>query len=223
MMVTTRYTHALGDYVLEFIGLKAWTGEYSGTHLTIFYFGTLTILGLYLVRKYVIEEWGMRTRNVIILFIVLITVFTSVTNFTARSVKKYSDGLLSVGYNSENSRMSYRSKEMEYTEFNAEIEMMNYGDESKEFNLVIVSPFYREEGTEHIDIFTKDKNKAIFRLDGNETKTFKINLNEYKISGGRLSLNGGGSGLIQDIILTDAQGKAIRLGENNFFGIQINR
>lgn len=34
MMVTTKYTRALGDYILEFVGLKSWTGDYSGIHLT---------------------------------------------------------------------------------------------------------------------------------------------------------------------------------------------
>ncbi len=52
---------------------------------------------------------------------------------------------------------------------------------------------------------------------------FKISLDEYKISGGMLSTNCGGSGLIQVVILTDAQGNAIKLDENNFFGIEISR
>ena len=52
MMVTTKYTHALGDYILEFIGLKSWTGDYSGTHLTVIYFGVLFIISLFVVGKY---------------------------------------------------------------------------------------------------------------------------------------------------------------------------
>jgi len=35
MMKTTTYTRALGDYVLEFIGLKSWSGKLAGTHLTV--------------------------------------------------------------------------------------------------------------------------------------------------------------------------------------------
>lgn len=222
-MITTRYTHALGDYVLEFIGLKSWTGEYSGTHLTVFYFSALAILGLYLIRKYAMHGLGIRTRNLLFSVIAFITIFSLVTNITVINVKKYSDGLLSVGFNSKNSRMEYKSKSMEYTEFNAQIEMKNYGNESKEFYLAIDNPFYREEGTEHIDIFTKDGDKATFRLNGNETKTFEIKLDEYKIKGGRLSLNGGGNGVIEEIFLTNVQGNAIRLDNNNFLGIEISR
>lgn len=221
MMITTKYTHALGDYVLEFIGLKSWTAEYSGIHLTIFYFSILVILGLYLVRKYVIDGLGIRTRNVIFLFIAFITIFSLVTNAAVISIKKHSNGLLSVGYNSRNSKMDYKSEVMKYTEFNAEIQMTNYGNKSKEFYLTIDSPFYRKEGIKHIDIFTKDGNRAIFRLNADETKTLKINLDEYVIKGGRLSLNG--SGIIDEIILTDMQGNIIRLDDNNFFGIEISR
>ncbi|MTK13032.1 MAG: hypothetical protein F8N39_13425 [Clostridiaceae bacterium] len=223
MMITTRYMHALGDYVLEFIGLKSWTGEYSGVHLTIFYFSMLAILGLYLVRKYAIAGLGIRTRNLIFLVIAFITTFSLITNAVVISIKRHSNGLLSVAYNSKNSKMEYKSERMKYTEFNVEIQVKNYASKSKEFYLTIDSPFYREEGIEHIDIFTKDGNRAIFRLNADEAKTFKINLDEYMIKGGRLSSKGSGSGIIDQIILTDMQGNAIRLDDDNFFGIEISR
>jgi len=36
MMKTTMYTRALEDYVLEFIGLKSWSGdEIRGVHLNM--------------------------------------------------------------------------------------------------------------------------------------------------------------------------------------------
>ena len=223
MMLTTKYMHALGDYVLEFISLKSWTGEYSGTHLTIFYFSALTILGLYLVRKYAMHELGIRTRNLLFSFIAFVTILSIVTNITAINVKKNSDGLLSVGFNSKNTRIEYKSESMEYTEFKAKIEMKNYGNKRKEFYLAIGNPFYREEDTEHIGIFTKDGKKATFSLNGYETKTFEINLDEYNIKGGSLSQSGGGNGGIEEIFLTNVQGNAIRLDSNNFFGIEISR
>lgn len=63
MMITTNYTHALGDYVLQFFGLRAWTGDYSGTHLTVFYFGILFFISLFFVEKYVIDEKGLNIRR----------------------------------------------------------------------------------------------------------------------------------------------------------------
>lgn len=222
MMVTTKYMHALGDYVIEFVGLKAWTGEYSGTHLTIFYFGILTIIGLFQIHKYAIDELGIRKRYVLILCIAFITILNSATSISVRSVKKHSDHLLSIGCNYKNSKMSFASKDTEFTQFKADIEMMNYSDRSKEFNLTIVSPFHRE-GTAYFDIFTKGGNKAIFNLSGNETKILNINLDEYKIVSRGFPSNISGNGDIQEVILTDKQGNSIRLDVNNFLGIELNR
>jgi hypothetical protein len=108
MMIKTKYSRALGDYILEFIGLRSWTGDYSGMHLTVIYFGILFISGVYLVEKYAVNGVGFRKRNVLLIFIVLMTLFTSITGITARSVKKNSSGLLAVGYNSKGSKMNYK-------------------------------------------------------------------------------------------------------------------
>ena len=117
--------------------------------------------------------------------------------------------------------MKYQSKYMEYTKFNAEIELVNYGNESKQFYMKINDLNNKEDGLNGIDVFTKDGNKAFFELEGNETRVFRINLDEYKMSGGRVSQNGGGSGPIKDIILTDENNNKVRLDKNNFFGIEL--
>lgn len=221
MMKTTMYTRALGDYVLEFIGLKSWSGELSGMHLTVIYFGILTIILLYVVLNYTVEKCGIRKRWVLLLVIIFISMFSFITNATAKNIKKNSNGLRTIGFNSENSKMEYQSKDMKYTKFNAEIELVNYGDESKEFSMTIDDLDYRKDRFKDIDIFTKDGEKAVFKLEGNETEIFRINLDEYKILGGRVSQNGGGKGIIKDIILTDENNNKIRLDKNNFFGIEL--
>lgn len=222
MMLSTPYTHALGDYVLEFIGVKSWTGEYSGTHLTIFYFWPLTLLGLFFVGKYAVYGWGIRKRKILLIFIIFIAIFTSANNAIVRTIKNNSNGLLSIGFNSKTSNMNFKAHGLGYTQFNAEIDMTNYGDSIKEFYLTINSPFYSEEGREKFDIFTKEGNRAIFTLNGNETKLFKINLDQYKIIGGKDIVEGSG-GIIQEVILTDLSGNSVRLEDNNFFGVEINR
>ena len=222
MMTTTMYTRALGDYVLEFIGLKSWSGELSGMHLTVIYFGILTIILLYVVLNYTVEKCGIRKRWVLLLVIIFISMFSFITNATAKNIKKNSNGLRTIGFNSENSKMEYQSKDMKYTKFNAEIELVNYGNESKKFYMTINDFGYREDGFNGIDVCTKDGKKAVFELEGNENEVFRINLDEYKILGVGASRNGGGSGYIKDIILTDENNNKVRLDKNNFFGIELN-
>lgn len=195
MMINTKYSRALGDYILEFIGLRSWTGDYSGTHLTVIYLGILFITGLYMVEKYAVIGVGFRRKNVLLIFIVLMTLFTSITGITARSVKKNSSGLLAIGYNSEGSRMSYKYEYGKFVEFRAQFELTNYSNLNKKFHLSIDSPFYREEGIEEISFFSSSGEEVIFELKNNETKTFRLSLDNYSISGGRrfnnISENGG--------------------------------
>lgn len=222
MMKTTTYTRALGDYVLEFIGLKSWSGEFTGMHLTVIYFGILTIILLYVVLSFSVEKCGIRKIWVLFLVIIFINIFSFITDNISRNIKKNSYGLRTIGFNSENSKMEYQSKDMKYTKFNAEIELVNYGNDSKEFSMTIDGVNYREDGVKGIDVFTKDGKKAVFELEGNETESFRIDLDQYELSGGRVYQNGGGNGTIKDIILTDEDNNKIRLDKNNFFGIEIN-
>ncbi|WP_425449417.1 hypothetical protein [Dethiothermospora halolimnae] len=224
MMFTTEHTRALGDYILEFIGLRSWTGEYIGTHLTIFYFLPLTVLGLFLVNKYAIRGWGIKGRNVLIIFVVLIIGFTSVTNITAKIIKRNSDGLLSIGFDSESSIISFESEDMKYTEFNANIVMTNYGKEERKFYLTIVSPFPDSEKDMLLNVYKKSGERAIFRLKGNETKTFKIDLDNYDVGKNIHSSVISGEGSIEEIILVDVNSNnKVKLNRNNFFGTELNR
>lgn len=223
MMVTTKYTHALGDYILEFMGLKSWTGDYSGTHLTIIYFGILFIIGLFLVEKHAIEGLNIRRRNIFFIFVILMTVFSSITGMTARHIKENSSGLLAIGYISNGSNMNYKSKHNKFVEFTAEFQLTNYSNEKKTFYLSIDSPFYRKDGTEAISFYTVDGKRAIFELESKETKPFSLSLDHYNIVGGRRFQNGGGSGIVEEIVLTNDQGDKVRLDRNYFFGIELNK
>jgi hypothetical protein len=223
MMITTKYAHALGDYILEFLGLKSWTGDYSGTHLTIMYFGILFIIGLFLVKKYAIEGLNLRRRSIFIIFVALMVVFSSITGMTARNIKKNSPGLLTIGYNSMGSRLDYKAEDKKFVEFAAEFELTNYSNEKKTFHLKIDNPFYREDGIDEINFYTFEGKQAIFELDSHETKSYLLSLDKYHIIGGREFQSGSGSGIIQEIVLMDDKGNKVRLDSNNFFGIELGR
>lgn len=223
MMVTTKYTRALGDYILEFIGLRSWTGDYSGMHLTVIYFGILFIISLFLVGKYAIDGLKIRRRSILLIFIVLMTVFSLVTGMAARSIKSNSAGLLAIGYNASGSSMNYRTQDNKFVEFTAEFQLTNYSNEKKTFYLSIDSPFYREDEIEEISFYTFDGKRANFELEGNETKFFSLTLDSYNVVGGREFQNGSLSGIIQEIVLTDDVGNKVRLDGENFYGVELSR
>lgn len=223
MMITTPYTHALGDYVLEFIGLRAWTGDYSGNHLTIIYFGILFMILLHLVGKYVIDDLNIRIRSVFLIFVVLVTVFYSITGMTASNIKKNSSGLLSIGYNPAHSSMDYRYEDNKFVEFTAEFELTNYSDEKKTFYLSIDSSFYREDGIDPISFYNFDGERAVFELEGNETKSFLLSLDNYNVVWDRNLQGGSGSGIVEEIVLSSDKYNKVRIGNKNFFGFELVR
>ena len=66
-------------------------------HLTVIYFGVLTIILLSVVLKFAVEKWGIRKRWVLLLVIIFINLFSFITDATVRNIKRNSDGLRTIG------------------------------------------------------------------------------------------------------------------------------
>lgn len=223
MMITTKHLNALGDYVLEAIGLRAWSNHNSGWHLTIIYFGVFFIIGLYCVRKYVIGLMQVRTRNVVLIFFASLTLLFFLTSVVAESVKGNSKGLLSIGYDSKSSNIDYWTEGGEYIQFDAGITLTNYSKENKEFYIQIQDFYDRDENINEIQIFELNGEPALFRLDGKQTKTFSITLEDYDLKSADKPENGGKSGSVEEMILKDINGSEIRLDTDSFLGMELSR
>ena len=100
MMKENKNMGSLGDYFLKFVGLKAWSKGDVGLHLTVVYFGILFVIGLLLVNKYVVEGLKIEKIKVFLIFVVVMTVLSSITQKGITTFKKYSLGLLAIGFNS---------------------------------------------------------------------------------------------------------------------------
>lgn len=223
MMITTKYMHALGDYLLEFIGLHSWTGDHSGFHLTIIYFGVLFVIGLLLVKQHAVDGLNMKRRDIFIVFIGVVTIFYFITGATVTTIKKNSSGLLAIGYNDPDGQFHYESRDYEFTDFEVELSLTNYSNEKKIFYLNIDSPAHRREGLEEISFYGLDGGRAIFELESKQTKHFIIDSDDYIMRGGRSHEHGSGSGTIQEVVLINDNGDKIRLDSKNLFGTEISR
>lgn len=222
MMMTTRYAYALGDYLLLWLGLKPWSGELTGAHYTVFYFGIISIIGFILVRKYSLEKANMRARNVFLSFVVLLFLYVLLTNTAMKIVKSNSEGLLVMGLDSKDSFMRYTIKKGIHVEFEAEIDLTNYSNKLLEFKIQLINPQYdysENDIEEYISIVDKNGNQVIFRYNGKESKTITLTLDEYKLDGE--FYDGGGEIIIYEIILIDSDNNVIRLNGRDFIGIKI--
>jgi hypothetical protein len=62
---------AIGDRLLRFIGLKAWSNEYSGTHYTAFY--SLVLIGVgWLIGSKFKTHWGAKVGKTVASIVVWI-------------------------------------------------------------------------------------------------------------------------------------------------------
>ncbi len=224
MMFTTKRIDALGDYLLNGIGLRAWTGNNTGFHLTILYFGAASMIAYFFVRQFAIEGYGMRGGRVFLLTVIFLTCFYLLTDVVVIGIKGNSEGLLSIGYEPD-ARISFRSTEKEITSFQAELQLTNYSNEDKEFYLTILFPMHGDYRMYH-KLLTKENEPAIFRLEGKESRLLELNLQQYNVVYQPISAeynNAGGQGSIPALILTDKYGTEIELSSKNFFGLELAR
>ncbi|MCM1989400.1 hypothetical protein [Oceanirhabdus seepicola] len=221
MMVTTKHHRALGDYVLESIGLKSWSGNYSGDHLTVIYFGVLFFISIFFVEKYAIGKLKLRRWDVFLVFVGCMIIFSAISKTTVRLIKENSAGLLSIGYKYENSSMNYRAEENELVEFTAKFTLTNYSKKKKTFYLSIDSPFDRHDGLGEISFYTFDGKPAVFELQGKETKTFILTLDDYKVLRSTGFYHSGHRGPVREVVLANEKGEKIRIDGRKGFVINL--
>ncbi|GEK91828.1 hypothetical protein [Alkalibacterium kapii] len=137
--IDTIYARALGDYAVEAIGLRAWSGENQmGIHLSLIYFFSLFLFGAYWVEKYAREGLKINKKTVFLLFLGLNTIFYLSTGAVAKNVKATAEGLSTIGLEpTEENSVFYDFENGQYTDFEADITLKNYSDEEKMFYLII--------------------------------------------------------------------------------------
>lgn len=223
MMVDTKYSKALGDYILEFIGLKSWSGGDIGTHLVVIYFGILFLIGLYFVIVNVVVGWNKRKRVVLLYSIILLMIYYFCTSSIFILIKSSSEGLLPIGFeNSSNSYLEYTSKVQNKPDyFKIKFELKNYSNKEKSFSIKLVNIYLGENISVPFTIYKKNGDIAVFELLPNELKEFVLTSNDYNL---HKEINTyvnvtSFKGSIDGIVLYDQHGNEVYLDNGKFFGV----
>lgn len=223
LMFDTKYLRAPGDYVLEFLGLRSWTGEFSGTHLTVFYFGIVFFLSLFLIEKYLINESKMKWGRVIIILIFSIAIYTSTVGTIVQIIMRNSDTLTSIEYQSEVGQLSFDEDDGEYTRFDVIFKLHNMSKDKRTFYVDFDSSWRREDGESSIKVLNKNGKRAVFELAGEASEIFELDENEYILIDDDQEGNYSSSGVLDEIILTDLEGYSIVLQHDRGYSLKINR
>jgi len=202
MMIDTMYLKAIGDYILEAVGLSAWSNGDMGVHLTIVYFGIP-----FLVCFFWLSHRLRRANRKPVVFVILIVGCIVLSFLTTQGVllsKTLSNSLYALTYDNENANIQYRVENDKLKEFRCEVTLTNHGSQPQQFELSIkgLQVFISDET--HLTILDETGNPATFKLDGKETRTFVIEYPEFEPSYRLMYNNGGFGGTIQTILLKDA-------------------
>lgn len=225
MCLDTKYSRGLGDYILEFMGLKSWS---SGLHLTVIYFGIILIIGIFLIEKYVILGQNIKRWKAFLAFVLVVTIFYLIIAVPATYIKGNSYGLLSIGYDKTNEgHFSCQYSEDELQNFNATFELTNYSEEQKEFYIQIIEIDPESKFHESFTIYNEDNELAMFKLRGKETKSFRVSSDEYSVVRQYESkddiLIQSWRGTIKEFILSNQEGNKVKLQKGKFFGAELSR
>lgn len=223
LMFNTKYLRAPGDYLLEFMGFKSWTGGLSGTHLTVIYFGIIFFICLFLIEKYLINQSKLKWRRVISILVLSIALYVSTVGTIVQIVMRNSDTLTSIEYISDSGRLNFSKDDGEYTRFNTVFELSNKSRDSRVFFVDLHSSWRRQDGQSSIKILDKNGNRAVFELKGDESKLFDLDESEFILKDDEDFGSYSTSGILDEIILTDPSGYSVLLEYDRSYSLRINR
>ncbi|SKC79987.1 hypothetical protein [Maledivibacter halophilus] len=222
MMVDTKYFGALGDYIIQGMGLKAWSGNGNlGTHLTIFYFLIPLIIGLIGVNKYCHLELKLSKMKIFIIICIILFVFTAGLNEYAEWIKREADGLLSIEVIWNESEHYFNANDEEITEFGAEIKLKNHSNERREFYLGIKEPninqkIFQTHNEYGAIAYGNDNTPLLIALEPKSVSRIKVN---FKNDTNEITFESdtGSSGRIDNIVLYN-DNEAVLFSYGQFLG-----
>lgn len=223
LMFNTKYLRAPGDYLLEFMGLKSWTDDMSGTHLTVIYFGIIFFISLFLIEKYLVNQSKLKWRRVITILVLSIALYVSTVGTIVQIIMRNSDTLTSIEYISDRGHLNFSKNDGEYTKFNTVFELSNKSRDKRVFFVDLHSSWRRADGQSSIKILDKNGDRAVFELKGNESKLFDLDESEFLLKDDEDFGSYSTSGILDEIILTDPSGYSVLLEYDRSYSLRINR
>jgi|GEM_PF-2151105 len=221
MMTETKYLRAVGDYLLEACGIPSWSNGDMGIHLTVIYFSVPFFICFF----WLLSRFRQQNRTPIV-FVILILGGVTLSTLTTQGVllkKTFSEDLFAITYESEDATIDYSVSNGEIQTFICEITLTNHSEEPQEFEISIKEPqFYPLDGTMLV-ILDETGHPASFKLNSKETKTFSIEYPEFRPSLMLQHENGGISGSIQTIVLTDVATREAYDFSEQFQGIALGK
>lgn len=221
MMLDIKYTRALGDYVLEYIGLMPWTEGDQGFHLTIIYFGTLFLIGLFMVKDNVVIKMKKKKMFVFICSILLLVFYYVSVSSIFNLIKSNSEGLLVIGLEKSDEHQTYIKVSQDdngMQKFESKFTLKNYSNEVKYFNIKLLNDCLESEA---LTIYNKNGEMALFKIRPNKNKEFILSSEDYNININSINNNTLFEGCIDLILFNNEFNYMVYLERGKFLGTKV--
>ncbi|MDH8678433.1 hypothetical protein QE109_09765 [Fusibacter bizertensis] len=213
----TRYYHAFGDYIFNYMHIKAWSNGTKGTHLTLFYILPIVLILFVMLKNKVAPKAKVKGWKGITVFFLAIILMVNVTNFGVTLSKRFSDDLSSIVISEGKSKLSFSAENDNLKYFEAQFHLENLSKDSREFNIELVNPF--DDGVSQIFVLNSEGEPALFSISGKTNRMITIDSDHYQIHAYFDVINGGGSSSSFIIRLIDKEGTIYELNTDGFMGI----
>ena len=211
MMIDTPHSRALGDIVLETLGLEAWTYGNQGIHLTVVYFAVLFFLVIF-ASRFIPVDCDISKKRRIFVFVGTVLVIYLAHSTIIHDRMEQLEGLQSMVIAPSGGSYEYKIAEGEVEEFLCEVELRNYSEEARQFTIIDIN-----DSATDFQLYDKQGAPVQFVIPGKETRKYRINHNDYILK--HLDLEGrqpiAGKGTIDKILLQDSQGNKVTITKLN--------
>ncbi|WDV44724.1 hypothetical protein PV797_14520 [Clostridiaceae bacterium M8S5] len=216
MMLSTRYFPALGDYVLQAIGIEAWT---NGKHIAILYFLIPMMIGLIGINKYCYKQLKIKYKEIVILICISIFIFNIALNGYAKWSKQNAEGLLSIEFIGEQSMHDFDTNNKEIVKFDGEVKLKNHSNKKQQFHLGIktsCNDLYCTSNKYGYVAYNEDNKPLMITLEPNSERNIKVDF-KNNVDDITFISNCGSGGKIDEVILFNDD-KAVILTYGKFLG-----
>ena len=224
LLISTPYYPALGDLLLEKVGLRAWSHGDTGFHLTLIYCMVLVCIGFMGMAEYLYNEYPkIRNKGKWLVLGAMIILVTG-SNKYAEFSKSMQPGLKAIQFLYDESNFEYEYEGEKILNARGLLEFKNYSNTSRSFYVKYIpddelsSQFSKKE---FIGFESGKESSKLIQVAPKSTSKIKVDFNQNMIlSNGDKVSSGSGSQSIQTIIIYNDQ-EQVKFTGDTFMGITV--
>ncbi len=224
LLISTPYYPALGDLLLEKVGLRAWSHRDTGFHLTLLYCMVIICIGFMGMSEYLYKEYPKTYNKGIWIVLGVTALLVTGGNKYVEFSKSMQPGLKAIQFLYDKSKFEYEYEGEKVLKASGILEFKNYSKTSRSFYVKYIpddefSSQFSEK--ELIGYERRKESPKLIRVAPRSTSKIQVDFNKNKVlSNADKESRGCGTQSIQTVIIYNDQ-EQVKFTGDNFIGITV--